>query len=107
MQKLRCMLFSLFSLFIALVISSFCYAHPVIDFLNPYEVPGVSASKVRIVGSGFGDTQDSSQVHVGGQVVDPGDILFWSDTLVKCWLPEVFWNPFPTKDRWKLVWVTV
>ncbi len=97
---------------IALIISLPCYAQPIIDKVKPRCVaPG---EKIRILGTGFGDVQDDSVVHIGRKSYDSTSprVKLWTDTKIRIKIP------FVNKDsewfihgdgeyRKRKVWVTV
>jgi hypothetical protein len=73
---------------------------------NPRE-PG---TVLRILGSGFGDGQGTSEVHIGPKTYGPGHrkIKYWSNTKIKVKLPKYKCEWFNGEDyRKRRIWVTV
>jgi len=68
------------------------------------------AEKIRIIGTGFGQTQGDSLVHVANKTFDRDSprIKYWSDTLIRIKIPNYKCAWFKGKDYKKpRVWVTV
>ena len=83
-------------------------ATPLIDKLKPR--PREPGQVVRIIGSGFGDTQGDSEVHIGPKVYGPDHkkIKLWTDTKIKVKLPNYKCEWFKGKDyRSRKIWVMV
>jgi len=83
-------------------------SQPVIYYLYPSTAPASrpgAPSKVVIKGFNFGETQGSSQFHIGGRTWYEGHpkIKFWSDHKIKFKIP-LYKAPFL---KYKEVWVTV
>jgi predicted outer membrane repeat protein len=79
---------------------------PVIDKIAGTKEAG---KKIRIIGSGFGDTQGDSVVHLGNRTYDSSKlrIKLWSDTMIKIKLPNYACTWFKRDVRRLKVWVTV
>jgi hypothetical protein len=80
---------------------------PVIDKVGGVKEPG---EKIRIIGSGFGEPQGESEVHIGPKVYGPGHtkIKLWTDTMIKVKLPNYKCNWFKGNDyRRRKIWVMV
>jgi uncharacterized delta-60 repeat protein len=79
---------------------------PVISKIRGTKEP---RKKIRIVGSGFGDTQGDSVVHLGNRTYDSSKrrIKLWSDTMIKIKLPNYACTWFEGDVRRLKVWVTV
>jgi parallel beta-helix repeat protein len=80
---------------------------PIIDKIGGTKEPG---KKIRIIGSGFGDPQGDSVVHLGNRTYDSSKlrIKLWSNTMIKIKLPNYGCTWFKGKDvRRVKVWVTV
>jgi RHS repeat-associated protein len=70
-------------LFTLLLISSFAYAaNPKVASTNP--VSGASGTQVQILGSGFGASQGTSTVSLGGRTPS---VVNWSDTMITVTVP--------------------
>jgi hypothetical protein len=81
---------------------------PTIDKLRPR--PLGPSQVMRIIGSGFGDEQGDSAVHIGPKAFDSTSpkIKLWSDAKIKIRLPKYKCDWFKGKDfRRRPVWVTV
>jgi len=66
--------------------------------------------KIRIIGSGFGETQGDSVVHIGKRTYDSDSrrIKTWSDTKIRIKVPKYRCTWFDGQDyRKEKVWVTV
>jgi len=80
---------------------------PVVDKIMGVRVSG---KIVRIVGTGFGETQGDGVVHIGKRTygVDSPRIKLWTDTKVRIRLPRFACKWFKGKDfKRAKVWVTV
>jgi hypothetical protein len=83
---------------------------PVLNKLNPKSIqPGEA---IRIIGSGFGDTQGTSVVHIGGSTLDASSprIRLWTDTKINIRIPKKKYDCdwFAGEvSRGRKVWVTV
>ena len=81
---------------------------PAIDKLKPR--PSEVGQVVRIIGSGFGDTQGNSVVRIGPREFDSTSrrIKLWSETKIKVRIPNYKCGWFKGQDyRIRKVWVTV
>ena len=79
----------------------------VIDKVRGVKEPG---EKIRIIGSGFGEPQAESEVHIGPKVYGPGHtkIKLWTDTMIKVKLPNYKCAWFKGNDyRRRKIWVMV
>jgi hypothetical protein len=79
---------------------------PIIDKIRGIKEPG---KRIRIIGSGFGDTQGDSILHLGERALDSSKrrIKLWSDTMIKIKLPDYPCSWFMGDVRRLKVWVTV
>jgi hypothetical protein len=80
---------------------------PIIDRIRGVKEPG---RVIRIIGSGFGDAQGDSEVHIGPKVYGPGNtkIKLWTDTMIKVKLLNYKCAWFQGKDfRRRKIWVMV
>ena len=81
---------------------------PHIEKLKPRKCePG---EKIKIIGSGFGETQGESVVHIGKRTYDSDSrrIKTWSDTRIRIKVPKYRCTWFDGQDyRKEKVWVTV
>jgi PKD repeat protein len=86
---------------------------PAIDRIKPLKGatnPREPGTVLRIIGSGFGDEQGDSEVHIGPKIYGPGHrkIKRWSDTRIKVKLPKYKCEWFKGEDyRKRKIWVTV
>jgi uncharacterized delta-60 repeat protein len=80
---------------------------PVIDKIRGTKEPG---KIIRIIGSGFGEPQGDSEVHIGPKVYGPDHprIKLWWDTKIKVKLPNYKCEWFKGNDyRRRKIWVVV
>jgi hypothetical protein len=80
---------------------------PIIDKIRGVKEPG---RVIRIIGSGFGEPQGNSEVHIGPKVYGPGDtkIKLWTDTEIKVKLLNYKCAWFKGNDfRRRKIWVMV
>jgi PKD repeat protein len=78
---------------------------PIIDKIRGTKEPG---KIIRIIGSGFGEPQGDSEVHIGPKVYGPGHrkIKLWTDTKIKVRLPNYKCEWFKGNDyRRRKIWV--
>jgi hypothetical protein len=86
---------------------------PVIEKIKPRKGatnPREPGTVVRIIGSGFGDLQGNSEVHIGPKTYGPDHrkIKDWSDNRIKVKLPKYKCEWFKGQDyRKRRIWVTV
>ncbi len=79
----------------------------IIDKIRGTKEPG---KIIRIIGSGFGEPQGDSEVHIGPKVYGPGHrkIKLWTDTKIKVKLPNYKCEWFKGNDyRRRKIWVVV
>jgi PKD repeat protein len=86
---------------------------PIIDKIKPLKGatnPREPGTVLRIIGSGFGEEQGDSEVHIGPKTYGPGHrkIKGWSDNRIKMKIPKYKCEWFKGGDfRKRKIWVTV